>query len=158
MNTQAPRVRRLTLAASAVALASAAIVGAAPAEAVQHAPAAGSATTAAAQIQEIASSTLGHDLKVTLTAVRSTSDDLAASVQLTTYTFVDGAWQAQDLTPVGEPDSWFWFPLTGSQAVCQFSTASSGQQPIAVSLLTTPSIGCSSGRHYHLSDGLIVED
>jgi hypothetical protein len=52
-------------------------------------------------------------------------------------------------------DGWFWFPLTGKGAICRFSTASTEPAPVAVSLLVTPSIGCSAAAHYEIRDGRI---
>ncbi|TVL90140.1 hypothetical protein [Streptomyces sp. SAJ15] len=153
MKTSTRRIRHTALTAGALALASMAAVGP---QATAVGPQDRGDTPSRAQTRQIASSTLGTDLQVTLTAVRSASDPYAATVRLATYTQADGRWRLRDQETVGAADGWFWFPLTGSQAVCQFSTASAPPQPIAVSLLITPSIGCSPTHRYHLRDGEIV--
>ncbi|MER5450830.1 hypothetical protein ABT052_08335 [Streptomyces sp. NPDC002766] len=116
---------------------------------------ASSADTAAPQTRQIASSVLGSTYKITLTAVRSTQDEYAASVRMQVYTHTTGAWKESDRVTVGETDGWFWYPLTGDGAVCEFSTASTEPAPVAVSLLVTPSIGCSGSAHYVVKQGKV---
>ncbi|SER99680.1 hypothetical protein SAMN04487983_102726 [Streptomyces sp. yr375] len=118
---------------------------------------AGAADRAAAapQTRQIASSVLGTDYKVTLTALRSADDEYAASVRLQVYTQANGAWKESDRVTVGDVDGWFWYPLTGKGAVCQFSTAGTEPAPIAVSLLLTPSLGCSEPTHLVLRQGRV---
>ncbi|MFI9808595.1 hypothetical protein ACIHEJ_30255 [Streptomyces sp. NPDC052301] len=113
------------------------------------------AGTAAPRTRLIASSALGSDYKVTLTALRSAQDPYAASVRLQVYTHTKGAWKESDRVTVGEADGWFWYPLTGSGAVCEFSTASTEPAPLSVSLLITPSIGCSRPTHYVVKQGKV---
>jgi hypothetical protein len=110
----------------------------------------------AGQSREIASSVLGRDLKFTLTALRSRTDPLAATVQLRVFTFQNGVWKESDQATVGDVDGWFWFPLTGRHAICQFSTASTDPAPVAVSLLVTPSIDCSPTENFQVKDGQIT--
>ncbi|MFJ7073708.1 hypothetical protein [Streptomyces sp. NPDC098781] len=110
---------------------------------------------AAPQTRQIASSVLGSDYKITLTALRSPEDDLAASVRLQVYTRGDGGWKESDRVTVGDVDGWFWYPLTGKGAVCEFSTASTEPAPLTVSLLITPSIGCSEPTHYVVKQGRV---
>ena len=136
---------RLGVAASLVAL-SATALGAAGA----------SATGAAApQSRQIASSVLGGDYKITLTALRSAEDEYAASVRLQVYTQRGGAWKETDRVTVGDVNGWFWYPLTGKGAVCEFSTASTEPAPLTVSLLLTPSLGCSDPTHYLVKEGRV---
>ncbi|MFF7161865.1 hypothetical protein ACFZBP_10905 [Streptomyces sp. NPDC008086] len=116
---------------------------------------ASSAGTAAPQTRQIASSQLGTDYKVTLTALRSTQDEYAASVRLQVYTQSNGAWKESDRVTVGDVDGWFWYPLTGSGAVCEFSTASTEPAPLTVSLLRTPSLGCSDPTHFVVKEGRV---
>ncbi|MFF0158786.1 hypothetical protein ACFYRY_14815 [Streptomyces sp. NPDC005263] len=116
---------------------------------------ASSAATVPAQTRQIASSTLGSDYKITLTALRSTEDEYAASVRLQVYTKTGSAWKESDRVTVGDVDGWFWYPLTGSGAVCEFSTASTEPAPLTVSLLVTPSIGCSEATHYVVKQGRV---
>ncbi|MEW1873090.1 hypothetical protein AB0420_34260 [Streptomyces caelestis] len=106
--------------------------------------------------RRIATSVLDGDFRFTLTALRSRTDPFAASVRLQVFTFEDGAWRESDRAPVGEADSWFWFPLTGRHAVCAFSTSGTEPAPVAVSLLVTPSIGCSPTESFRIDDGQIV--
>lgn len=108
------------------------------------------------QSQQIASSVLGRDVKFTLTALRSQADPLAASVRLQVFTLRGGAWKESDRATVGDVDGWFWFPLTGRHAICEFSTASTEPAPVAVSLLITPSVGCSPTENFQIKDGRIV--
>ncbi|MFF5482034.1 hypothetical protein ACFY5C_32580 [Streptomyces sp. NPDC012935] len=123
---------------------------------------AGSSTagTAAAgpQTRQIASSVLGTDYKITLTALRSTQDEYAASVRLQVFTQSGGSWKESDRVTVGDVDGWFWFPLTGTGAVCQLATASTEPAPLTVSLLLTPSLGCSEPTHFVIKDGRVYAD
>ncbi|AXE83469.1 hypothetical protein [Streptomyces sp. Go-475] len=114
-----------------------------------------SAGTAAPETRQIASSTLGSDYKITLTALRSPEDEYAASVRLQVYTQSGGGWKESDRVTVGGVDGWFWYPLTGKGAVCEFSTASSEPAPLTVSLLLTPSLGCSEPAHYVVKEGRV---
>ncbi|GGW96432.1 hypothetical protein GCM10010297_17890 [Streptomyces malachitofuscus] len=104
----------------------------------------------------IASSVLNEDFKFTLTALRSRTDPLAASLRLQVFTFEDGTWRESDRGLVGKADSWFWFPLTGRHAVCQFSTSGAEPAPVAVSVLITPSIGCSPTESFRIDNGRII--
>ncbi|SOR76835.1 hypothetical protein [Streptomyces chartreusis] len=112
-------------------------------------------TAAAPQTRQIASSVVGSDYKITLTALRSTEDEYAASVRLQVYTQSGGAWKESDRVTVGDVDGWFWYPLTGKGAVCEFSTASTEPAPLTVSLLLTPSIGCSEPAEYVVKEGRV---
>ncbi|GAB7110306.1 hypothetical protein JCM4814A_86210 [Streptomyces phaeofaciens JCM 4814] len=116
------------------------------------------AAAAAPQKRQIASSVLGTDYKITLTALRSTEDRYAASVRLQVYKKVGGAWKESDRVTVGDVGGWFWYPLTGSGAVCQFSTAGTEPAPLTVSLLLTPSLGCSEPAHYVVKQGRVYAD
>lgn len=110
---------------------------------------------AAPQTRQIASSVLGGDYKITLTALRSPEDEFAASVRLQVFTQSGGAWKESDRVTVGDVDGWFWYPLTGKGAVCEFATASTEPAPLTVSLLITPSIGCSDPVHYQVREGRV---
>lgn len=110
----------------------------------------------ATERRRIATSVLDRDFTFTLTALRSQTDPLAASVRLQVFTFKDGAWRESDRALVGEVDAWFWFPLTGRHAVCEFSTAGTEPAPVAVSLLITPSIGCSPTENFQIENGQII--
>ncbi|MFF1546289.1 hypothetical protein [Streptomyces sp. NPDC058291] len=144
------RARRALAAAALLTLATATL-GAADADVST----ASAAPAAAPQTRLIASSVLGSDYKVTLTALRSTDDEYAASVRLQVYTHTGAAWKESDRVTVGDVDGWFWYPLTGSGAVCRFSTSAAEPAPIAVSLLLTPSLGCSEPAHYVVEHGKV---
>ncbi|WP_039931730.1 hypothetical protein [Streptomyces viridochromogenes] len=150
MNSDRTRLRRGTAAGLTVLMAAA--LGAAGAGA-------SNADTAAQkqqiQKQQIASSVLGSDYKITLTALRSTEDEYAASVRLQVYTKSGSAWKESDRVTVGDVDGWFWYPLTGKGAVCEFSTASTEPAPLTVSLLLTPSLGCSEPATYLVKEGRV---
>lgn len=107
------------------------------------------------QAQQIASSVIGSDYKITLTALRSAQDEYTASVRLQVYTQSGGTWKESDRVTVGEAGGWFWYPLTGKGAVCAFSTAGTEPAPLTVSLLLTPSLGCSEPAHYVVKDGRV---
>ncbi|MFJ9588220.1 hypothetical protein [Streptomyces acidicola] len=113
------------------------------------------ADAAARQTRQIASSVLGTDYKITLTAQRSAEDEYAASVLLQVYTRAGGAWKESDRVTVGDVDGWFWYPLTGTGAVCQFSTAGTEPAPLTVSLLLTPSLGCSQPTDFVVKQGRV---
>ncbi|MFM9445738.1 hypothetical protein [Streptomyces acidiscabies] len=147
MNSTRTRTRRGT--AVALTLLMAAGLGAA------GAGASNAAGAIPPQTREIASSTLGSDYRITLTALRSTEDEYAASVRLQVYTQAGGAWKESDRVTVGDVDGWFWYPLTGKGAVCQFSAASTEPAPLTVSLLLTPSLGCSDPVHYVVKQGRV---
>ncbi|MDX2527324.1 hypothetical protein ACSCB1_05655 [Streptomyces europaeiscabiei] len=140
------RTRRGTAAALTVLLATA--LGAAGAGA-------SNADSAAPKTRQIASSVLGSDYKITLTALRSTEDEYAASVRLQVFTRSGGAWKESDRVTVGDMDGWFWYPLTGKGAVCQLSTAGTEPAPLTVSLLLTPSLGCSDPAHFVVKQGRV---
>ncbi|WP_240649258.1 hypothetical protein [Streptomyces sp. Z26] len=149
-------VRRAALVAATAALT--AVAGAAGAAGAAGTSAggtdaAGTRGATGAETRQIASSVLGQDYKVTLTALRSTADPYAASVRMRAFTWQDGAWRESDRVTVGEADGWFWFPLTGGHAVCAFSTSGGEPAPVSVSLLRTPSLGCSESEHFELRDG-----
>lgn len=140
--------RTRVAATAAGTLLMAAVLGAAGAGA-------SNADSAAPKTKLIASSVLGSDYKITLTALRSTGDQLAASVRLQVYKQTDGVWKESDRVTVGDVDGWFWYPLTGSGAVCEFSTAGTEPAPLTVSLQITPSIGCSEPAHYVVKQGRV---
>lgn len=145
------RIPARGVAAAALLALSAAALGASDANASNSS----NARSAAPQSRQIASSVLGSDYKVTLTALRSADDPYAASVRLQVYTQANGAWKESDRVTVGDVDGFFWYPLTGRGAVCQFSTAGTEPAPVTVSLLLTPSLGCSDPAHYVVRQGRV---
>ncbi|MDW8804721.1 hypothetical protein P1P68_07955 [Streptomyces scabiei] len=106
-------------------------------------------------VPTLCADSLGSDYRVTLTALRSTQDEYAASVRLQVFTRSGGTWKESDRATVGDADGWFWYPLTGKGAVCTFSTASTEPAPLTVNLLLTPSLGCSDPAHYLVKQGRI---
>ncbi|MER8155832.1 hypothetical protein [Streptomyces sp. NPDC094472] len=113
-----------------------------------------------AETRQIASSVLDADgnVKFTLTAIRSTVDPLRASVRLKAFARQHGRFVPSDEIRVGAVDSWFWFPVTGRGAICEFSTASTNPAPVTASLLITPAIGCSPPERFELRDGKFKAD
>ncbi|MFJ2829282.1 hypothetical protein ACIPC1_17215 [Streptomyces sp. NPDC087263] len=144
------RVRTRRASTAALTLLMAGVLGTAGA----GASSAGTSTPAQ-QKKQIASSVLGSDYKITLTALQSPEDQYAATVELQVYKQSGGAWKETDLVTVGDVNGWFWFPVTGSGAICEFSTASTEPAPLAVSLLVTPSIGCSDPVNYLVKEGRV---
>lgn len=140
----------LVTAAAAVALL------ATPAETTEAEARDGRAT----ETRQIASSVLDADqnVKFTLTAIRSTADPLRASVRLKAFVRQHGRLVPSDEVRVGAVDSWFWFPVTGRGAICEFSTASTNPAPVTTSLLITPAIGCSPPQRFELRDGKFTAD
>ncbi|MEV6946857.1 hypothetical protein AB0N07_33805 [Streptomyces sp. NPDC051172] len=114
----------------------------------------------ASATKQIASSVLDADenVKFTLTAIRSTVDPLKASVRLKAFVRQHGRFVLSDEVQVGAADGWFWFPVTGRGAICEFSTASTNPAPVTASLLITPSVGCSLPERFELRDGKFEAD
>ena len=102
----------------------------------------GAATAdAAGRTRLLASATVGADLTVTVRAQRT--GESSANVYLA-FSSHGSQWSER------VPGDWFWYPLTGQGAVCAFSVTSlPGTKPVVgLSLLITPSIGCSDTLHY----------
>jgi len=91
--------------------------------------------------RQIAASTLGHDLRVGLHAVRGTAG--GATVYVSASEFSGGAWKPLGRVRVGARNSWLWPVVTGIGAICQLSTSDVDPYPIEVRLLVSSSIGCS---------------
>ncbi|WP_329246047.1 hypothetical protein OG417_50920 [Actinoallomurus sp. NBC_01490] len=132
-------IRRCITAALAIG-----VIGTTTAAFAESSSAAPSTTprAAASEGQEIGSAALGTDLKVSLRAYKTGDTD--ALVDVDAYRYSEGAWQ-----PVWHervPGNWFWYPLTGKGGVCSLAVTNEGA--ITVSLLITPSIGCSDPLHF----------
>jgi hypothetical protein len=101
------------------------------------------ATTAVAagQTSRLASATVGTDLTVTVRAQRT--GESSANVYLA-FSSHGSQWSER------VPGEWFWYPLTGQGAMCDFSVTSrpNTKPVVGLSLLITPSIGCSDTLHY----------
>jgi hypothetical protein len=96
---------------------------------------------AAGDTRQLASATVGTDLTVTVRAQRT--GDSSANVYLA-FSSHGSQWSER------VPGEWFWYPLTGQGAVCGFSVTSlpNTKPVVGLSLLITPSIGCSDTLHY----------
>ena len=107
--------------------------------------------------REMAEARLG-DFRVAVTATREPDEDAipTASVHLTVEEQVDGAWVHVDREPVGEPGGWFWYPLTGRGAVCLLTVGDTPARPTELSLLLSPSLGCSPTYRFELRAGQLV--
>jgi hypothetical protein len=105
-----------------------------------------SAAGAAAGNVQIAATTLGTGLRVTLHAYRVGAYD--ALVDVAAFRYARGAWRPAWHERV--PGPWFYHPLTGENGVCTLSvTDRPGAAPtVDVSLLVSPSVGCSPVRHF----------
>ncbi|WP_017624189.1 hypothetical protein [Nocardiopsis chromatogenes] len=140
-----PRAGRALLAAAAVPalLLTATTATSATAESTAQTERAEAAADAASgpETHRIATTTFGSDLKIALTAHRS--GEYEAIVELVAFRHGKSGWRPVDRAPVG--DTWFWYPLTGKGAVCDLALSNRpGDEPSAtVSLLLTPSLGCS---------------
>src|SRR5262249_53092251 len=83
-------------------------------------PAAGATT------RQIAVSTLGQDLRATLTAIRGPGNGAgapAATVNVAVYQRSAGKWKLIGQQPVGARNAWFWNVVTGDGGICLFSTS-----------------------------------
>jgi hypothetical protein len=96
---------------------------------------------AAGQTTQLASATVGTDLTVTVRAQRT--GESSANVYLA-FAGHGSQWSER------VPGEWFWYPLTGQGAVCEFSVTSlpNTKPVVGLSLLITPSIGCSDTLRY----------
>jgi hypothetical protein len=123
------RITKLLTAVGAAALAGTALV------------ASTAAADATGQSTQLASVTVGTDLTVTVRAQRTGTS--SANVYLA-FSSHGSQWSER------VPGDWFWYPLTGQGAVCEFGvTSRPGTKPVVdLSLLITPSIGCSDTLHY----------
>lgn len=117
--------------------------------AVPSATAAAMAGTTHAQQRTIATTTLTQ-FKVVLVATRGPSSGGApkATVTATGYKRASGGWKVISTKTIGKPGQWFWYPVEACSLTATELTTSSGgtttpAAAIKVSLLVTPSIGCS---------------
>ncbi|GAB2823498.1 hypothetical protein GCM10027176_29900 [Actinoallomurus bryophytorum] len=131
------RITKLLATGGAAVLAGTALV------ASTGAATAGTTATAVAagESRQLASATVGTDLTVTVRAQRT--GESSANVYLA-FSSHGSQWSER------VPGDWFWYPLTGQGAVCEFGVTSlPGTKPVVgLSLLITPSIGCSDTLHY----------
>jgi hypothetical protein len=93
------------------------------------------------------------DYRLTLTASRLDEEEPpTATVSMRVTSKDDG--EIIDEAVVGSPAGFFWFTLTGSDAVCEFKSelAPEGAE-VSVQLLLSPSLGCSEQYRFGLSAG-----
>ncbi|GAA1276801.1 hypothetical protein GCM10009609_44810 [Pseudonocardia aurantiaca] len=116
-----------------------------------------SAVVAGGDEREMAEARLG-DFRVAVTATREPDEDAipTASVRLTVEEQVDGAWVHVDRELVGERGGWFWYPLTGRGAVCLLTVGDTPARRTELSLLLSPSLGCSPTYRFELRAGQLV--
>jgi ABC-type amino acid transport substrate-binding protein len=125
-------------AAMAGALATAAAV-------LLTAPAASAATTPGWAHRTLAVESLSH-FRVVLTATRDGGSPPRATVTATGFRWSGGLWRRISTQVIGRPGQWFWFSVdTCSLTASQYQGAAPTRRvaTIRVSLLATPSIGCS---------------
>lgn len=102
------------------------------------------ATTPSWQHRTLAVETLSH-FQVVVTATRTFGSPPRATVTVTGFRRVGSHWQLISTQRVGKPSQWFWFSVD----VCTLSASQfQGSAPTRrvaiarISLLATPSIGC----------------
>jgi hypothetical protein len=94
------------------------------------------------------------DYRLTLTARRLDEEEPpTATVSMRVTSKADG--EITDEAVVGSPGGFFWFTLTGSDAVCEFRSelTPDGAAEVSVQLLLSPSLGCSDPYPFALSAG-----
>jgi hypothetical protein len=109
--------------------------------------------TARPATRRIVYAKLDHDLEVIVTATRGSGEGGAptATVSFDAFRLVGG-----ERVPlgsddaVGRPNGWFWYVVTGPAAVCRFSVRDHPPIMLKLSLLISPSIGCSDVFRYGL--------
>lgn len=114
---------------------------------------------AAASTRIVAEATLHGNTKVVVTASKVSADQGAptATARLAVYQrSASGDWRLLGQRVIGRAGGWFWYVLTDRGSVCAFDLRESSTLRIGVSLLYSPSIGCSSVSHYHLQNGQLV--
>ena len=109
--------------------------------------AAGAAGTSQPQRRQLAVTALS-DFKVVLTASREPGHPLLATVTAAGFRRSDGGWTLIATKRIGQASEWSWFATqTCSLRVTQFKNSTSPSvvrfDSISVSLLITPSVGCS---------------
>ena len=93
------------------------------------------------------------DYRLTLTARRLDEEEPpTATVSMRVTSKADG--EITDEAVVGSPGGFFWFTLTGSDAVCEFrSELTLDAAEVLIQLLLSPSLGCSDPYRFALSGG-----
>jgi RNA polymerase sigma factor (sigma-70 family) len=105
---------------------------------------------------EVASTTVGGDVRMVLIAERRSGTDSAATVEMTVWLRRDGGWRRAGRIPVGRAGSWRWNTLFGPGAVCRLSAADAPSVQVEVSLRGSTPGGCSPPFAFGLRDGKLV--
>jgi hypothetical protein len=113
--------------------------------------AAGASASSRPQHRQLAVSALSN-FKVVLTATRGSGNPPGATVTATGYRRHAGHWDLISTQRVGKPGGWSWFAVdTCSLTATQFRSRPRSRRvaSIRVSLLATPSIGCTRPYSLH---------
>jgi hypothetical protein len=114
---------------------------------------------AAASTQTVAAATLHGNTKVVVTATKVGADRAAptATARLAVYQRGgSGDWRLLGQRVIGKGGGWFWFVLTDQGSVCVLDLRETPTLRIGVSLLYSPSVGCSPVSRYHLDNDQLV--
>jgi hypothetical protein len=114
---------------------------------------------AAASTRTVAEATLHARTKVVVTATKVGADQGAptATARLAVYQRSgSGEWRLLDQRVIGKAGGWFWYVLTDRGSVCAFDLRETSTLRIGVSLLYSPSVGCSPVSRYVLQNGRLV--
>lgn len=107
--------------------------------------------------RQIATTTLGNDSRVTLTAFRvGRGSHARATVRLSVYRRCASGWRLTARRTVGEAHAWSWRSVTAHHTIEAFSTSSVGRQEIRVRLVTTRRVTSSASYAFHVDGGKIV--
>jgi hypothetical protein len=109
--------------------------------------------TARPTMRRIVYAKLDHDLEVIVTATRGPSEGGAPTATVSFEAFRLAGGERVPLgsdDAVGRPNGWFWYVVTGPAAVCRFSVDDHPPIMLKLSLLISPSIGCSDVFRYGL--------
>jgi hypothetical protein len=114
---------------------------------------------AAASTQTVAEATLHANTKIVVTATKVGADQGAptATARLAVYRrSASGDWRLLGQRLIGQAGGWFWYVLTDRGSLCAFELREISTLRIGVSLLHSPSIGCSPVYRYQLHNSQLV--
>jgi hypothetical protein len=114
---------------------------------------------AAASTRTVAEATLHANTRVVVTATKVGADQGAptATVRLAVYQrSASGDWRLLGQRVIGKAGGWFWYVLTDPGSVCAFDLRETPTLRIGVSLLYSPSIGCSPIYSYQRYNNQLV--
>lgn len=111
-------------------------------------------TTPVEERAALAEITVG-DYELALTAERADEDEVDPPTATVTLRATPvGADRATDEIVVGTYAGFFWHPVTGSEAVCEFSAEPTADgADVEVQILLSPSLGCSQPFEFVLTSG-----